>query len=399
MLGPMKTMKTLDRVARHVRITAKNYQRLPSPPFLVLFINSICNMKCDHCFYWRSLNSKSDLTKDEIFALSRSLGRVENLNLSGGEPFLRKEFSEICRQFVQHNKTRQIYVPTNGYFTERTVKAVSETLQDKDLELFVAEISLDGMPEFHDRFRVTDGAFEKAMQTYDALAKLQQSDPRLRIHSISTATSVNVDEIRRLSTYLFDRCPQMDHHNLAVIRGDRKNPSLLAPDLKAYGDLFEYIRRLWAPREANRYGGIVEPMLQWAKMKTLEEKKQVIPCRAGKISAVVYANGDVSVCEMHTPLGNLRQQSFWEIWDSETARLVRETVERKDCHCTTEVFMWSSIVHQPKSLVRALVAARAWEKPTPLGPGEKLDLGADSFVSNHVDSSTSGELIEIGNRN
>jgi MoaA/NifB/PqqE/SkfB family radical SAM enzyme len=367
-------MKTLDRVVRHARITAQNYQRLPSPPFLVLFINSICNMKCDHCFYWRSLNSKTDLTKDEIFALSQSLGRVENLNLSGGEPFLRKEFSDICRQFVQHNQTRQIYVPTNGYFTERTVKAVTETLLEPDLELLAIELSLDGMPDFHDKFRVKDGAFDHAMQTYDALAEIQARDPRLRIHSISTATSINIDEIKQLTTYLYDRCPKMDHHNLAIIRGDRKDPSLLAPDLQAYRDLYEYMRRLWAPRESGRYGGTVDPMLQWAKLETIEKKTQVVPCRAGKLSAVVYANGDVSVCEMHTPLGNLRRQTFWEIWNSETATLVRQAIERKDCHCTTEVFMWSSIVYQPKSLLHAMVASQAWRQPVPLGPGEKLVL-------------------------
>jgi MoaA/NifB/PqqE/SkfB family radical SAM enzyme len=385
-------MKTLERIARHVRITAKNYEKLASPPFLVLFINSICNMKCDHCFYWRSLNNKDDLTKDEIFALSRSLGRIENLNLSGGEPFLRKEFSDICRQFIRHNKVRQIYVPTNGYFTDRTLKAVTETLQEPDLELLVIELSLDGMPEFHDQFRVTKGAFDKAMQTYDALAELQVRDPRLRIHSISTATSINVNEIRRLSTYLYDRCPKMDHHNLAIIRGDRKNPSLLAPEARQYRDLYEYIRRLWVAREANRYGGMVEPMLQWAKLETLEKRRQVIPCRAGRLSAVVYANGDVSVCEMHTPLGNLRQKSFWEIWDSEPARLIRDAVANKDCHCTTEVFMWSSIVHQPVPLVQAMVSSRAWQKPKPLPPSERVDLGVQNGTPS---AAPRAELIQI----
>ncbi len=367
-------MQVVDRLARHARITLQNYQELPSPPFLVLFINSICNMKCEHCFYWRSLNGKDDLTKEEIFELSRSLGHVENLNLSGGEPFLRPEFAEICRQFIRHNRVRQIYVPTNGYFTERTVRQVSATLEETELDLFAVEISLDGMPEFHDKFRVTRSAFEKAMQTYDALAELQQRDPRLRIHAISTATDTNVDEIKRLTTYLFDRCPKMDHHNLAIIRGDRKNPSLLTPDPRQYRELYEYIRRLWAPREAGRYGGLVEPMLQWAKLRTLTEQTQVIPCRAGKISAVVYANGDVGVCEMHTPLGNLRQSSFWEIWDSDAARRLRASICNKDCHCTTEVFMWSSIVYQPLSLARAMLGAKAWQKVEPLGPEERVDL-------------------------
>ncbi|HEX6309683.1 MAG TPA: radical SAM protein, partial [Longimicrobiales bacterium] len=261
-------MKTAERIRRHARITMKNYGELPSPPFLVLFINSVCNMKCDHCFYWRALNQKNDLTRDEIFELSRSLGKIENLNLSGGEPFIRKEFAEICRQFITHNGVRQIYVPTNGYFTAKTIKAIEGVLEEPSLDLFVAEISLDGMPEFHDTFRVTKNAFAKAMETYDALAELQKRDPRLRIHCISTATDVNMEEIKQLTTFLYDRCPQMDHHNLAIIRGDRKNPTLQGPSLKQYEDLYEYIRQLWSPREVGRYGAIVEPMLQWAKVKT-----------------------------------------------------------------------------------------------------------------------------------
>jgi hypothetical protein len=111
-------MNFLQRVVRHTRLTMTNYSSRPSPPFLVLFINSWCNMKCEHCFYWTSLNKRDDLTKDELFSLSRSLGRIENLNLSGGEPFLRAEFSDICRQFIQHNGVRQIYVPTNGWYTD-----------------------------------------------------------------------------------------------------------------------------------------------------------------------------------------------------------------------------------------------------------------------------------------
>jgi MoaA/NifB/PqqE/SkfB family radical SAM enzyme len=367
-------MNTLERLTRHARITLKNYQALPSPPFVILFINSICNMKCDHCFYWRNLNRRDDLSLDELVQLSQSLGRIENLNLSGGEPFLRKEFAAICRQFIRHNHVRQIYVPTNGWYTDKMVAQITATLEERDLELFAVELSLDGTAEFHDKFRVAPGAFERAMKTYDALASIQARDPRLRIHAISTATNINLDEIKQLTTYLFDRCPQMDHHNLALIRGDRKDPSLLLPDLDRYRALYEYIRRLWVPRETRRYGGSVEPMLQWAKLKTLEEKTQVIPCRAGRLSTVIYSNGDVSVCELHKPIGNLREKSFWEIWDSPEAKRLRESVARKECHCTTEVFLWSSIVYQPSSLAQATVGARVWQPVEPLSHAERANV-------------------------
>jgi MoaA/NifB/PqqE/SkfB family radical SAM enzyme len=323
-------------------------------------------MRCEHCFYWRDLNRKDDLSTAEILNLSRSLGRIENLSLSGGEPFLRQEFAEICRQFVRTNKVRQIYVPTNGYFTDRTVKQVTETLTEPDLDLFVVELSLDGMPEFHDQLRATPGAFARAMDTYAALAALQKRDPRLRIHAASTATNTNVSQIRSLTAFLFDQCPRMDHHNLAIIRGDRKNQSLLTPDLEEYRDLYRYIQRLWIPRETGRFGATVEPMLQWAKVRTIVEQRQVIPCTAGKLSAVVYANGDVGICELQQPLGNLRLKSFWEIWRSEEARQQRKSVARGECHCTTEVFLWPSIVFQPGHLVQAAIGARVWKRPKPL---------------------------------
>jgi len=364
-------MNIVQRIRRHIRIANKVYQDAPDPPFLVLFINSICNMQCEHCFYWTSLNKKDDLTFDELVTLSESLGKIENLNLSGGEPFLRKDFGEVCSQFIRHNGVRQIYVPSNGYFTERTIKQITRTLENPELELFVIELSLDGMPEFHDTFRVTKNSFRKAMETYDALVELQKQDPRLRIHCISTATDKNMGQIRKLTTYLYERCPSMDHHNLAIIRGDRKNPTLHGPVLKQYEELYDYVQKLWSPREEGRYGSIVEPMLQWAKVETIRQQRQVVPCRAGRLSAVVYANGDVSMCEIHEPLGNLRNQSFSEIWNSEKASKLRNSIKAGECYCTTEVFLWPSFTYPPLQLGKALLASKAWQRPGTLAAGER----------------------------
>ena len=377
-------MSVPARIRRHVRLTARNYglgEKLgdrPSPPFLILFINSICNQTCEHCFYWRNLNRKDDLTVQELRSLSNELGTIENLNLSGGEPFLRKEFGEICRFFIQNNGVKQIYVPTNGTFTDRTVAALEEVLKEASLELFAVELSLDGMAEYHDRFRGMKGGFARSMETYEALAKLQLRDPRLRIHAISTATSENMGEIVELTRYLYENCPAIDHHNLALIRGDRKNPSLQGPALEHYQELYRYVQSVWAAREEVRFGSIVEPMLQWAKAKTAVEQRQVVPCRAGRMSAVVYANGDVSFCETHSPLGNLRESSFTKIWSSAAADSLRKSIDARACWCTNEVFLWPSIVFQPAQLLRAMAQSQPWKKPTSvdqppaLGPASDL---------------------------
>ncbi len=356
---------------RHIRLTrlaARPPDDPPSPPFLILFINSTCNQTCEHCFYWKNLNQPDDLTLAELQALSKDLGRIENLNLSGGEPFLRKEFAEICLMFIQNNGVRQIYVPTNGSFADRTVRALEEVLREPELQLFGVELSLDGMPEYHDRFRGMKDAFRRAMDTYDAVAELQSRDPRLRIHSISTATSANMDEIRRLTEYLHERCPAMDHHNIALIRGERKNQSLEGPALDQYRLLSDHVKQVWAAREKKRFGSIVEPMLQWAKMKTARERRQVVPCKAGVLSAVIYANGDVSMCETHAPLGNLRERPFTSLWRSPEAVALRQSIATGDCWCTNEVFLWPSIVFQPAQLAQAWFGAATAGKPSPARP-------------------------------
>jgi hypothetical protein len=106
-------------------------------------------------------------------------------------------------------------------------------------------------------------------------------------------------------------------------------------------------------------------------VRTAEAQAQVIPCRAGVLSAVVYSNGDVSVCETHPPLGNLRQRPFPEIWHSDDARRLRESIARRECHCTNEVFLWPSIVFQPDQLARAAIGARVWQVAQPLQLDER----------------------------
>jgi len=354
-----------SRLLRHARLThrALSHRRGRTPPFLILFVNSTCNLTCEHCFYWRSLNGRDDLTLDELRALSRELGPFENLNLSGGEPFLRSDLAEVCACFVHGNGVSQIYVPTSGYFTDRTVRQVTRVLEDcPSLRLFACELSLDGLTEYHDRFRGRPGCFEAAMRTYDALAELQRHDPRLRIHAVSTATHENLSQLRKLTAFLYERCPAMDHHNLAVIRGDRKNASLRGPALAEYEELYRHAASLWKPREKARFGSSVEPLLQWAKRRTLAERRQVVPCAAGRLTGVVYANGDVSLCEQHPPIGNLRQRSFFEIWDSPEAEALRASIRARECHCTNEVFLWPSVVFQPTQLIRAVIGARSWKR-------------------------------------
>lgn len=357
-------INTKSRILRHGRMMWKSIRRYEpsSPPFLTLFVTSRCNLCCDHCFYWQNLNQPDDLSLDEIREISDGLGDLENLNISGGEPFLRKDLSEICRQFVERNRVKQIYITTNAYFTEDMRRQIQGILESPALSLLVVEISLDGLKEYHNRLRGNRESFQKAMESYYMLEGLRKRDERMRIHVDSTVSSENIAEIRNLSKYLYDHCPSVEHHGIAVIRGDWKNKDIEEPPAEDFRNLCEYVERLWSDRGKKRFGWVVEPMSQWARYSIMMNRRQVVACLAGILSAVVYPNGDLGVCELHPPVGNLRKKSFLDLWHSQEARGLRSEIKAKKCYCTHEIPLWSSIVFQPVELVRAMLGSRIWKR-------------------------------------
>src|SRR5215208_2254260 len=125
-------MPLISRAVRHLRLSlrSRQHRKGQTPPFLIVFINSHCNLTCEHCFYWRNLNRRDDLTFDELHRLSLELGPIENLNLSGGEPFLRPDFAEVCELFIKNNHVQQIYVPTNGYYTDKMSQQIDKVLRN-----------------------------------------------------------------------------------------------------------------------------------------------------------------------------------------------------------------------------------------------------------------------------
>ena len=189
-----------ERLTKHARLNWQSLARtdVPSPPFLILFINSLCNMKCEHCFYWQQLNQRDDLTFEEIVALSEELGPIENLNLSGGEPFLRKEFAAICRQFIKKNGVKEIYVPTQRLFHRPDNQRRPRRARRARAELFGVELSLDGMPAFHDEFRKTKNSFRRRWRPTMRSPSCRRRIRGFRSTRYSTATEQNMAEIRQL---------------------------------------------------------------------------------------------------------------------------------------------------------------------------------------------------------
>src|SRR5919197_3378206 len=95
---------------------------------VIFFIPSRCNARCETCFYHEELNRPGDLTFDEIARVSRTMPAITDLWLSGGEPTMRHDASEIIRLFVRNNGVRRVIIPTNGLLKARTREIVDTAL-------------------------------------------------------------------------------------------------------------------------------------------------------------------------------------------------------------------------------------------------------------------------------
>ena len=93
----------LTKKANPLRVVKNIYVSRNEPISLVHFITNKCNARCSFCFidFDDPEIFKGELTLDEIDTLTKNLGNsLLNVNLTGGEPFTRKDIAEIAKSYI-----------------------------------------------------------------------------------------------------------------------------------------------------------------------------------------------------------------------------------------------------------------------------------------------------------
>ncbi|ROP59128.1 cyclic pyranopterin monophosphate synthase subunit MoaA [Enterobacter sp. BIGb0383] len=133
--------------------------------YLRLSITDVCNFRCTYClpdgYRPGHVTNNGFLSVDEVRRVTRAFAGMgtEKVRLTGGEPSLRRDFSEIIAAVRENPAIRQIAVTTNGYRLARDVA------QWRDAGLTALNVSVDSLDarQFHaitgqDKFRqVMDG--------------------------------------------------------------------------------------------------------------------------------------------------------------------------------------------------------------------------------------------------
>ena len=176
------------------------------PVSVVHFITNRCNARCSFCFIdFDDPNVfKGELNLNEIDELTKNMGKsLLNVNLTGGEPFARKDITDIAKSYIKNTTIQSIYVTTNASLPDR-VENFAKTISnfDENIEL-TFQISIDDLPQEHDRVRKIKNLFENCIDTYQRLSSM--SDRISPVVSI-TVSHENCENIENIYEYLTTKC-------------------------------------------------------------------------------------------------------------------------------------------------------------------------------------------------
>lgn len=331
-----------------------------APIHLTLFLTRRCNAKCRHCFYIHDRNlsngDNNELSLDEIEKISTSMGKLLWLAFSGGEIFLRDDIVEIAKIFYRNNKPAIILLPTNGLLTDKISKRIEEILKHCNKSTIAVKLSLDGPERLHDSMRGAVGSFKKTMQTYDALGKLLNKYPNSELGINTVFSSENQDCMDKLIEFV-NGLENIKTHTVSLIRGDVSDDGLKGVDIKKYLETIEKIESNLKNRKSSIYrfrGAKIKAAQDIIQRRLIHEtilqRRQLIPCYAGKLNLVITETGDLFPCESFSmKLGNIRESDYnvGKILNSGDAQQVISSIKKKGCFCTHECYMMTNILFNP----------------------------------------------------
>lgn len=307
--------------------------------YLLLKTTNRCNSDCEYCPHAigrAAHEAKVDIPHDKLMRIideAAALG-VDAISVSGGEPLLRADICEAIGAMADRHIVPVLL--TNGLLLERMWRDLGAA------GLRYITISVDSVDKgIYERQR--GASYEQAMRGINAACDLRERYPETEIHVSAVLTKDNQDDFLRLLSYMNERDITVQISPYHPRRGDAEDYSIV--DRAAIEDLTDRLIGL------KRSGwGIGNSCGFLRHLPDFFCSDSVMPCgfscRAGHMMLAVDAHMDVKPCWSFriAPVGNLAEQSLYDIWNSKQMQENRHRMLRCGCEgcwylCTTEACM------------------------------------------------------------
>lgn len=180
-----------------------------TPVHAVWEITYACNMRCEHCGSGCGEKYPDELTTSEALQLCDDLAELglKGLTLSGGEPFLRKDWPRIARRLKERGIVTNVI--SNGWYLSRELLT-----EAREAGITNIGLSLDGLEENHDDIR-TKGSYRRVLSALALMAEM-------KIPSCvnTTVNRRNLPEIPRLKEILITHKVRKWQFQLATPMGN-----------------------------------------------------------------------------------------------------------------------------------------------------------------------------------
>jgi len=282
-----------------------------------------CDSRCSMCYIWKNpTHPEAEVTLETLAKLPAGF---DYLNVTGGEPTLRKDLMEVVD--LLHPKAMKLEISTNGLHVDRLVPIVEKY---PDVKI---RISVEGFEATNDRIRGEKDGFRKKMDAMEKLIAAGGQD----LGFATTFQDDNVDEI--VDMYRLTKKLKVEFATSALHNGFQFHKN----------DNVQYDRM----RVARKVESLITEMLRSSSVKSwfrgylnlgLIEKilghDRLMPCTAGTDFIFVDPWSDVYACNVRPDLhvGNLAKQSWDEIYAGPVAAEKRRHVAA----CTQNCWMVAS---------------------------------------------------------
>ncbi|SDW25800.1 cyclic pyranopterin monophosphate synthase subunit MoaA [Lutibacter oricola] len=158
--------------------------------YLRLAITDRCNLRCQYCMPAKGIDivsRKELLTYKEMYRITRVLSElgVNKVRLTGGEPFVRRDFINFLESLAFNDKLEEINITTNGALISNYIDKLEE------LKINSINLSIDSLKKEKFAQITRRDVFTEVYKTFELL---EQSNLKLKLN-IVVQSGFNTDEI------------------------------------------------------------------------------------------------------------------------------------------------------------------------------------------------------------
>jgi len=283
-----------------------------------------CNARCTMCNRYKAPSTPEEEISIETI---KKLPAMYFTNITGGEPFIRTDLKDIVREL--YKKSDRIVISTNGFFTDRIIDLCKEFPQ------VGIRISIEGLEETNNAIRGLEDGFNRGYETLKKLVEMHHPDVGFGM-TVQDCNAKDLVPLYKLSDEMHMEFATASLHN-SFYFVEAKN---IIHDRQMVAENFEaLINELLASNSPKKW---FRAYFNHGLINYIYGQERLLPCDMAFDTFFIDPYGDVMPCngtKEKEVMGNLCEQDWETLWNSEQAESVRQKVR----HCDRQCWMIGSV--------------------------------------------------------